>query len=101
MKDKYEWCYVIYDNYDDVYVGVARDFEDLGAVILHEAYVSLVERMDEVDDGFWADVSKTLSKELEQIPLAEDYTPIWINGGTEYLDYTIDRVVLFNVQNNL
>ena len=101
MKDKYEYCYVIYDNYDDVYCGVARDFEDLGAIILHEAYVSLVERMDEVDDGFWADVSKTLSKELEQIPSAEDYTPVFVDGGTSYLEYVIDRVVLFDVKNLL
>lgn len=101
MKDKYEWCYVIYDNYDDVYVGVARDFEDLGAVILHEAYVSLVERLDEVEDGFWADVSRTLSQELEQIPLIEDYEPVIVDGGTTYLEYAINQVPIFNVQNNL
>lgn len=93
-----DWAYVIYDDTHDNYVGIAKDKEDLGAVLMDEVLCIMDDNYtpDEIDETLFA-----VTKALETMgdPATWDDAKL-IDTPYNYC-YAVNAVPVINVKDNL
>ena len=92
------WAYVIYDNSQDNYVGIARDKEDLGAVLMDEILCEMTNNYtpDEIDETLFA-ITKALETMSDPTMWADEKL---IDAPHDFC-YAVNAVPIINVKDNL
>lgn len=92
------WAYVIYDNTQDNYVGIARDKEDLGAILMDEILYAMDNDYtpDEIDETLFA-----ITKTLETMGDPTTWDDEKLIDAPHNFCYAINAVPVINVKDNL